>query len=463
MAESNNGAQCTSIIRLYQQPNRSQGFQMAGKGNERLDCTHASNPYHVCFEHCSEKKGESKKQIARKYSGDGAMKYSGERKKTVRSDCSNGSNPYHNCNEFCSNITTQSGRPRAERNSAAGSGGATKDSRPKSPRKLNVSSVSAVSSKPQVTKARGLPEENTNLRNGDYIKPYAEETCFVEDSLTIEEQNKFSHLILVSANSLKTDASSITYVKSKEDIKTRPDEVSEIVQDPPVHDEEGGRTTASLNITSFPFPDMVRNHIKRDEDEVKSVLSEPSVPVGKYYVKASSAPILQSIFNKHGDIAASCKLESTSIRSYYLESVCYIIQELQHTKFSQKVSKSKVKELLAIINDLVSSEMNVGWLHSILNDVAEAVESSSGQQWSLEVAKANCDHELELTKKELESRVEDLTRKEKEMSSAKAKVVDTRARLSELELKYGQLNEEISSLQLKVNGIKINTLTDQLL
>ena len=86
---------------------------------------------------------------------------------------------------------------------AAGSGGATKDSRPKSPRKLNVSSVSAVSSKPQVTKARGLPEENTNLRNGDYIKPYAEETCFVEDSLTIEEQNKFSHLILVSANSLK--------------------------------------------------------------------------------------------------------------------------------------------------------------------------------------------------------------------------------------------------------------------
>ena len=46
---------------------------MAGKGNERLDCTHASNPYHVCFEHCSEKKGESKKQIARKYSGSLAL------------------------------------------------------------------------------------------------------------------------------------------------------------------------------------------------------------------------------------------------------------------------------------------------------------------------------------------------------------------------------------------------------
>lgn len=42
---------------------------MAGKGNGGLACTHASNPYHVCSEHCFEKKGESKKQIVRKDSG----------------------------------------------------------------------------------------------------------------------------------------------------------------------------------------------------------------------------------------------------------------------------------------------------------------------------------------------------------------------------------------------------------
>ncbi|XP_038902913.1 uncharacterized protein LOC120089496 isoform X2 [Benincasa hispida] len=342
--------------------------------------------------------------------------------------------------------------------SAVGSGGARKDSQPKSSRKLDVPLANAVSSKPQATKKPVLPDEKTR---------------FGEDSLTIEEQNKFSKLILVSANALKveadnlqklckTDTSSFTSVKSKEAINTRP-EISELVQDPSVHDEEeSDHKTTSPNITSFPVPTLALNHKGGDEEEVKSVSSEPSVPVGKYYIKASLAPILQSIFNNHGDIAASCKLESISIRSYYLECVCYIIHELQDTKFSQKVSKSKVRELLAILNDVVSSEMNVGWLHSILNDIAEAVESS-GQQWTLEVAKANCDHELELIKKELESRMQDLTQKEKEMNDAKAKVADTRARLSELEFKYFHLNKEISSLQFKVNDLKCSDLIDKLL
>lgn len=251
-------------------------------------------------------------------------------------------------------------------------------------------------------------------------------------------------------------------MKSKEDVNTRPNEISEKVPSSAVHnEEEGDHKSASLRITSFLFPAIARKHEESDDEEVKSVSSEPSVPVGKYYIKASLAPILQSIFNKHGDIAASCKLKSISIRSYYLECVCYIVQELQCTKFSKTVSKSKVKELLATLNDVVSSEMNVGWLHCILNDVAEAVESG-GQQWTLEVAKANCDHELELTKKELECRMEDLTRKEEDMSDAKAKVASTRARLSELELTYFQLNKEISSLKLKVNGLKCNALTDEL-
>lgn len=68
--------------------------------------------------------------------------------------------------------------------STVGSGGARKDSLPKSPRKLSVPLASAVSSKP----LRVPPEEKTS---------------FVEDSLTVEEQKKFSNLILVSANALK--------------------------------------------------------------------------------------------------------------------------------------------------------------------------------------------------------------------------------------------------------------------
>lgn len=89
------------------------------------------------------------------------------------------------------------------------SGGAKKDSRskPRSPGELSVPLASAVSSKPQVTKPHVSPKEKIGLRNGDYIKPYSEETCFVEDSETIEEQKKFSQLILVSASSLKVSLS----------------------------------------------------------------------------------------------------------------------------------------------------------------------------------------------------------------------------------------------------------------
>lgn len=81
--------------------------------------------------------------------------------------------------------------------SAVGSGGARKDSLPKSPRRLNQPLASAVSSKPQVTKTCVPPESSKTC-----VSP-EERTRFVEDSLTIEEQNKFSKLILVSANALK--------------------------------------------------------------------------------------------------------------------------------------------------------------------------------------------------------------------------------------------------------------------
>lgn len=66
-----------------------------------------------------------------------------------------------------------------------------------------------------------------------------------------------------------------------------------------------------------------------DDDEIQSVISDSCVSVGKYHVKESLASILQSIFDKYGDIAASCQLESMSLRSYYLECVCTVVKELQ--------------------------------------------------------------------------------------------------------------------------------------
>ena len=92
-------------------------------------------------------------------------------------------------------------------------------------------------------------------------------------------------------------------------------------------------------------------HDNEDSDggETESVVSESRVPVGKYHVKESFAPILRSIFEKYGDIGASCHLESVVMRSYYVECVCFVVQELQSTPIMQ-LAKSKIMELMAILD-----------------------------------------------------------------------------------------------------------------
>lgn len=213
--------------------------------------------------------------------------------------------------------------------------------------------------------------------------------------------------------------------------------------------------------SSFSLSGFEQTLVDSDEGEIESVNSEQCVPVGKYHVKSSFSSILTSIFEKYGDIAATCKLESVSMRSYYLECVCYVIQELQSTEFHQ-LTKSKVKELLAIFKDVESSEIDVTWLKSRLNEIAQAVELRS-QHRAIEAAKTDCEQNLESIKKELDAQMADLALKEKELSDAKTKVAETEARLSELELKSSQLKEMISSIDSKVENFRCKPFSDDLL
>lgn len=224
--------------------------------------------------------------------------------------------------------------------------------------------------------------------------------------------------------------------------------------------KEGSRKPSSESSFSL-FGFEQTTLVDSDEGEVESVNSEMCVPVGKYNVKASFSSILTSIFEKYGDIAATCKLESVSMRSYYLECVCYVIQELQSTEFHQ-LTKSKFKELLAIFKDVESSQIDVGWLKSHLDEIAQAVEVRS-QHRAAEAAKADCEQNLESTKKELESQMEDLALKEKELSDAKTRVEETRARLTDLEIKSSQLKEMITSMNSKVETFKCKSFSDDLL
>lgn len=229
----------------------------------------------------------------------------------------------------------------------------------------------------------------------------------------------------------------------------------------PTHNVGEGATDSPSENRSFSFSGTPHVFEESDEDDVLSVNSDASVSVGKYRVKGSLSSILQSIIDKYGDVAASCKLESNVIRSYYLECVCYVVQELKRTSDKQ-LTKSKVREMSAMLKDVESSGMDVGWLRLMLNECAESVDLMS-QHRAVEVAKANCDRDIELIRKELESQMEALALKEKEVADAKKQVAETRAHLRDLEVKSSILSETVSNMKSKVENLKSKSLLDNVL
>jgi hypothetical protein len=222
--------------------------------------------------------------------------------------------------------------------------------------------------------------------------------------------------------------------------------------------EDGPKDPESKNSCS-----RVMDHsFEASEDEdPQLVMPDSSCPIGKYKVKGDLSSILQSILDKYGDIAASCKLESIAMRSYYLECICSVIQELQSASVTQ-LKKAKLKELLLIVKDVEASGINVDWLRSALNKIAEAVDLVKKQR-SIEKAKIKCEHEKESVEKELETQLQDVAEKERELGVAKARVKETQARMAGLEEKSSLFDETMASMRSKVGQIDCKTLVNQIL
>lgn len=196
-------------------------------------------------------------------------------------------------------------------------------------------------------------------------------------------------------------------------------------------------------------------------DCVQSVLSESRVPVGRYCVKSSISSILKAILEKYGDIAENCKLESIAMRSYYLECVCFVVQELQSTSF-MNLTKSKVKETLAIVKDLESARIEVGWLRAILDDISEVAEFFSQHQ-TVRAAKVKSDQALKSARRELGLQAQALAQKEQEVLKLKARVAETEERLRKLETEASQLDGTVSSLNLQVEKFHFKSSLQELL
>ncbi|KAE8008778.1 hypothetical protein FH972_005255 [Carpinus fangiana] len=387
--------------------------------------------------------------------------------------CPNASNPYHECTQSCLKKISQGQTSKDKKKSGSvildvsRSFGRRKkeSSRPNSPL------VHDKLPSPNAVYPSGFAsKKQEEVENGEDFSHFHAKETFAQYPFLNKGQVKSSQsvppsgILTLPDNSTDTPNINGSLVSGETPNNRVEDEKLHASQNgvpKPLLDDMGEHGAASATEPmSFTFTGITNSLEGSDDEEIQSVISDSCVSVGRYHVKESLASILQSIFDKYGDIAASCQLESLSLRSYYLECVCTVVKELQSSS-AIHLTKPKIKELSAILKDVESAQIDVSWLRGILNDMTRDVELIS-QRRAIESAKSDCDSELEAKRKELASQMEDLSLKENEVAIAKKQVAKTRARLSELELKASQLNENILSIRSKIENFRGRSLLDEL-
>lgn len=397
---------------------------MAEKGNVIPDCPNASNPYHECTEACLRKISQGETRKDKKKSGSLILDVSRSFGRKKKEGSQPNSPKVHDKVPFPTKSYSFDLASKKKAQAENGEGFPHSQARIKE----------TYAQDPSVTKAQVQSSQAVPI-SGSLISPDVPTCAPKENSAHISGETPNNHV-------------------KDEKLFTSPHGVTN-----PVVDGMHGPGPAAGS-RSFTFTGIAHASDDSDEEDVRSVISDSCVSVGKYHVKESYASILQSIFDKYGDIAASCQLESTSLRSYYLECVCSVVRELQSSSVIH-LTKAKLKELLAILKDVESSQIDVSWLRGIISEFTANIELIS-QHRSIEVAKANCDRDLESTRKQLASQMEDLSLKEKEVAIAKEQVAATQAHLREVELKCSQLNETISSIRSKAENFRGRSLLDEL-
>ncbi|KAF8088223.1 hypothetical protein N665_0549s0031 [Sinapis alba] len=185
------------------------------------------------------------------------------------------------------------------------------------------------------------------------------------------------------------------------------------------------------------------------KEESQSMISESYVSVANYKVKVSVAETLQAIIEKHGDIAASSKLQSNVTRSYYLESLAGVVMELRTTGL-RDLTKTRVAEMAAVVKDMESVKIDVTWLKKVMAEVGEAVEYV-GEYEAAKVEREVCERDLKARKGEMEEMRAELGKREKEIRECRERVTVVAGKLGQLEMKGSRLNKNLEMFHSKVD------------
>ncbi|KAJ0239178.1 Phospholipase-like protein [Hirschfeldia incana] len=185
------------------------------------------------------------------------------------------------------------------------------------------------------------------------------------------------------------------------------------------------------------------------ESSEEDTQPEAYVSVGNYKVRQCVSATLQAIMDKHGDIAASSKLQSTSTRSFYLESLAAAVMELRSTAL-RDLSKTRVAEIAAVVKDMDSVRIDVSWLKRAVEEVAEAVECFGGYE-AAKMEKEECSRGMKEGKVEMEELRDELKRRENEMKEFRERVTAMAGRLGQIEMKDSWVTKKLELFQGKVH------------
>ncbi|XVE67174.1 hypothetical protein DITRI_Ditri08aG0139500 [Diplodiscus trichospermus] len=390
----------------------------------------------------------------------------------VHPDCANATNPYHECGVYClEKIAEGKGRKEKEKKKlgskildASRSFGRKKkgsesesESQRKSPRALETApAVGAVYPGDPKSPRSHFSRKKMEAENGESFSSSEQhfEDIHSQDQSFGKTQIQYSQALPMSGK-ITSSGDTPREFKEAEKVQNSPKAI------PDANTEDAKKDALRSTFSFLGLVQDLEGSDEEDQDEVESVISDSCVSVGKYHVKASISSILQSIIDKYGDIAANCKLESASMRAYYLECLCAVVQELQSTPFKQ-LTKAKVKEMFAVLKDVESVHIDVSWLRAILTEILEAVELVSQHQ-TVEVKKAKHNRSLESVRKELESQMEDLAQKEEEAAEARERVTETKAHLDNIEKECSELDNSILSIVSIMEKFEGKPLAQELL
>lgn len=195
------------------------------------------------------------------------------------------------------------------------------------------------------------------------------------------------------------------------------------------------------------FPELLFSPLNKSL-AITTYDSSEFVYVREYKIKASLSSTLQTIFDKYGDITSNSKLHSLSNRIYHLETLAEVVIELQSTPL-RRLSETRASEILAIVEDIETAKIQVGWLRSVLEEVTEATRYFNRCETAVKEKEA-CDRSLLLAKQEMEVSMKKLAEKEKEMNEFREILMKTTGKLGSLEMKRTSLDKKFAFLRSKV-------------